>query len=106
MPKIITSLGGMRNISELDKNKDTAKLRASIVAEKICTTLDNPYRLKLNLEENQDDIVEHHCTASIGVTLFIADQASEKDIFKWADDAMYEAKEAGRNLVRFYEATA
>ena len=93
-------------LCELDKNKDTAKLRASIVAEKICTTLDNPYRLKLNLEENQDDIVEHHCTASIGVTLFIADQASEKDIFKWADDAMYEAKEAGRNLVRFYEATA
>jgi diguanylate cyclase (GGDEF)-like protein/PAS domain S-box-containing protein len=93
-------------LCELDENKDAAKVRASIVAEKICTTLAKPYLLKLHTEENQDNIIEHHCTASIGVTLFIADQASEKDIFKWADDAMYEAKEAGRNLVRFYEATA
>jgi len=26
----------------------------------------------------------------------------QDDILKWADDAMYQAKDAGRNLIRFY----
>lgn len=89
-------------LCELGEYKDAAKARASIVAEKVCTTLAKPYLLKFHAGTNQEDLIEHHCTASIGVTLFIADEASEKDIFKWADDAMYEAKDAGRNLVRFY----
>jgi GGDEF domain-containing protein len=33
-------------------------------------------------------------------------EASEEDVLKWADEAMYQAKDAGRNTVRFYEAPA
>jgi GGDEF domain-containing protein len=36
--------------------------------------------------------VEHHCSASIGVTLFRSDTTGQDDIFKWADAAMYQAK--------------
>ena len=50
-------------------------------------------------------IVEHRCTVSIGVTLFINHDASEDDILKQADQAMYQAKEAGRDAVHFYAAS-
>jgi len=51
-----------------------------------------------------DMTVEHRCTTSIGVSLFINHEASQDDILKWADDAMYQAKDAGRNQVKFHEA--
>jgi GGDEF domain-containing protein len=45
--------------------------------------------------------IEHHCTTSIGVVVFIDHEGSQDDILKWADAAMYQAKEAGGNLIRF-----
>ncbi len=47
--------------------------------------------------------MEHHCTASIGVVVFIDGEGSQDDFLRWADGAMYQAKEAGRNLIRFHE---
>jgi diguanylate cyclase (GGDEF)-like protein len=47
--------------------------------------------------------IEHHCTSSIGVALFINHDASLDDLIKWADMAMYQAKESGRNRVHFFE---
>jgi diguanylate cyclase (GGDEF)-like protein len=45
--------------------------------------------------------VEHHCSASIGVTLFIDHEGRPEDILKQADAAMYRAKELGRNRIHF-----
>ena len=90
-------------LCELDDNPQTSKTRALLVAEKIRTALASPYRLNLHAEQNPENSVEHKSAASIGVNLFIGQQASEDDILKCADDAMYQAKEAGRNLIRFYE---
>lgn len=86
----------------LREDKEDSKILASNIAEKIRTTLAKPYSLMLHAEES----IEHHCTASIGVNLFINHEASEDDILKCADIAMYQAKAAGRNLVRFYEEKA
>jgi len=52
---------------------------------------------------NAKGTVEHHCTSSIGVVLFLNHEASLEDIIKWADMAMYKAKEDGRILIWFYE---
>jgi diguanylate cyclase (GGDEF)-like protein len=45
----------------------------------------------------------HHCTASIGVVLFIGNEVAPEEILKRSDDAMYLAKDAGRNRVKFHE---
>lgn len=39
---------------------------------------------------------------SIGVVVFNGTEGSQEDMMKWADVAMYEAKDAGRNQIRFY----
>jgi diguanylate cyclase (GGDEF)-like protein len=51
----------------------------------------------------QSTTVEHHCTTSIGVAMFLNHEASQTDLVKWADAAMYQAKDAGRDVVRFYQ---
>jgi len=89
-------------LSELNANQNASTTQATIVAEKIRTTLSEPYRLAIRGGKEISETIEHHCTASIGVALFIDHQASQEDILKWADAAMYQAKEGGRNLIRFH----
>lgn len=90
-------------LNDLNADKTESASQAKIVAEKIRATLSGPYLLTIRRDGKADATVEHHCTASIGVALFINHEASQDDIVKWADTAMYQAKEAGRNLIRFYE---
>ena len=86
----------------LDKTESTAQ--AKVVAEKIRVKLSEPYRFPLKTKGKPDSTIEHRCTASIGVVTYGGHEASEEDILKWADKAMYAAKEAGRNTVKFHEA--
>jgi len=88
----------------LDRSESTAQ--AGIVAKKIRAALAKPYTLQIRREGKAETTVEHQCTASIGLVLFSKHDASRKDILKWADAAMYQAKEAGRNLIRFYDSQA
>jgi len=64
------------------------------VATKILSTLNKPYILK-----------DHECfsSASIGVTLFDSQEVNVDDLLKQADIAMYEAKQSGRNTLRFFD---
>jgi diguanylate cyclase (GGDEF)-like protein len=71
------------------------------VAEKIRASVALPYWLTVSRHAQADDIVEHHCSASIGVVMFADHDASHADILKRADVAMYPAKDAGRNTIRF-----
>ena len=89
-------------VNELEAGKAESKIQAGVNAEKIRDELAKPYRLIVQHEGQVEKTIEHQCTASIGVALFINNEGTRDDILDWADRAMYRAKEAGRNAIRFY----
>jgi diguanylate cyclase (GGDEF)-like protein/PAS domain S-box-containing protein len=93
-------------LAELDEDQSIATLQAEIVAEKIRITLSEPYVFTILHNAQPDTTVEHRCTSSIGVMVFNGSEGDQDDIMKWADAAMYKAKDAGGNLVRFYNGKA
>lgn len=90
-------------LTELDAGKTESLKQAGIVAEKIRIALAEPYLLKVQQAGNAEEGVKHHCTSSMGAVLFIGHEDSPEELLKWADNAMYQAKDAGRNTIRFYD---
>jgi diguanylate cyclase (GGDEF)-like protein/PAS domain S-box-containing protein len=88
-------------LSDLDASKNESTAKAAIVAEKIRNSLAEPYILAVKLDDKLDKSIEHYCTASIGVIVFNDSEGTQDDFMRWADTAMYQAKEAGSNLIRF-----
>ncbi len=91
-------------LSDLHSDPVIARAQTQAVAEKIRALLAAPYLLTIAHEGQPDVLVEHQCTASIGVALFAKPDGGQVDILKWADAAMYQAKKAGGNTVCFAEA--
>ena len=89
-------------LGELGNSKVDSAAQATIVAEKIRVILGQPYVLKIESEGTADATIEHHCSSSIGVALFLDHEVGPDEVIKWADTAMYQAKEAGGNLIRFF----
>jgi diguanylate cyclase (GGDEF)-like protein/PAS domain S-box-containing protein len=88
-------------LAELDVNRESSVIQAGIVAEKIRNVLAQPYKLTITIKGNREIKLEHHCTSSIGVVMFINHEYSPDDLLKRADKEMYRAKESGRNRVSF-----
>lgn len=89
-------------ISELMESRVESITQAKRIAEDIRSALAQVYRLSIPHENQANMLIEHHCSASIGMALFGKDESSQEDILKWADQTMYEAKQAGRNQIRLY----
>jgi diguanylate cyclase (GGDEF)-like protein/PAS domain S-box-containing protein len=66
---------------------------ARLVAEKILQELANPVEIGGH---------EIHITPSIGISHYPNDATDVHQLLKHADNAMYQAKDAGRNTVRFF----
>jgi len=90
-------------LEQLDTDRLLSEREAESAADKIRQLLAEPYELKVAAETGEETTVVHHCTASIGVVLFIGNEISQKEILKRADNAMYRAKDSGSNQVKFYE---
>ena len=91
-------------LSELDTDKAVSTARAGAIAEKIRRILGEVYRLTVPKQgESESREVEHRCTACIGVVLFNNHGASQENLIRLADSAMYQAKSSGRNQVHFAE---
>jgi diguanylate cyclase (GGDEF)-like protein/PAS domain S-box-containing protein len=74
-----------------DAEQAVAQVRA--VGENILVALNQPYMLGAH---------HHHCTSSIGITLFAGENQDVDGLLKQTDLAMYQAKAAGRNTLRFF----
>ncbi|WP_293639039.1 diguanylate cyclase [Polaromonas sp.] len=93
-------------LSELSTDRALSTDQAQAVAEKIRISLSEPYLIMVQHEGRSDTLLRHCCTASIGAVIFIDNETAQDDILKWADAAMYQAKQEGRNAVRFHDANA
>ena len=89
-------------LSELSQDKSDSLSQAKTIAEKIRSSLSEPYVLHIHNEEASSSMVEHSCTVSIGVLVFFNNEADKQELIKRADLTMYRAKDAGRNQIRFY----
>lgn len=89
-------------LGDLHLQYHTACTLALGIAEKIKNSLSAPYQLSVPNEQSGPALVNHACTASIGVAVFKAAAITENDALKFADAAMYQAKEAGRNQIFLY----
>jgi diguanylate cyclase (GGDEF)-like protein len=93
----VSRLGGdefVLLLESLSENAHDAATGAEAVGEKILIAINQPYQLAG---------FTCHSSPSIGVTLFADHHGSLEDLLKRADLAMYKAKEAGRNTLRFFE---
>jgi diguanylate cyclase (GGDEF)-like protein len=93
-------------LGELNIDRALSILQAKMVAEKISGAFAEPYVLTTKNKGFGGIEIEHFCTASIGVAIFSDKPGTRTEILKWADNAMYEAKTAGRNAIRFAPETA
>ncbi|WP_310452501.1 diguanylate cyclase domain-containing protein [Sulfuritalea sp.] len=91
-------------LAELNTDRAESHLHAQLIAEKIRAALAEPYVLVLHKEGKAECTIQYRCSASIGAVIFANHAASQDDVMKWADAAMYRAKDAGRNTIRFYQA--
>jgi diguanylate cyclase (GGDEF)-like protein/PAS domain S-box-containing protein len=91
-------------INELTSDREESLRQVRLIAEKVRHTVESPYVLRGPQQETGKVVVEHVCTASIGVALFPDGDANQDDILRQADQAMYQAKQAGRNTFRLYQA--
>jgi diguanylate cyclase (GGDEF)-like protein/PAS domain S-box-containing protein len=91
-------------INELVVDKALSVGQATHIAEKMRMALSTPYSLQINSAESATELIEHECTASIGVVIFNDNEFTQDDVLKFADLAMYKAKEAGRIQIRFFDA--
>ncbi len=94
----IARLGGDEFVAIFeDLGPSEAEARAHIrdVGEKIRAVLNRPRSIPGARHE-------YHVSVSIGITLFSGGVDGVEDLLKKADVAMFEAKESGRNCVRFF----
>ncbi len=81
-------------LDDLSENLLEACNHAEQIGEKILASLNQTYLLQS---------YSYHGTPSIGITLFGGQDACVDDLLKQADLAMYQAKGAGRNALRFFD---
>lgn len=81
-------------IGDIGDDREQAAQHAGHLAEDLLGLITEP----VNLNGYQ-----YRCAASIGITLFSGAEQSSEELLRRADTAMYEAKSAGRGMIRFHD---
>ena len=83
-------------LESLSGQSHEAATQAKAAADQILESLGRPYDLQGLI---------HSSTPSIGIVMFMGMHETIDDLLRKADVAMYQAKQAGRNTVRFFDPT-
>ncbi len=78
----------------ISDSRDEAVKKVAFISRKVLSSVRAPIVI---------NGVTCHCTASVGVALFGSQGITTEELLKQADLAMYQAKDAGRNTVRFFD---
>ena len=78
----------------LSKDQNIAAVQAESVSKKVIKAMEQPFLIAGETL---------HCTLSIGISLFTIPISTSEEMLKRADVAMYQAKNAGRNTMRFFD---
>lgn len=78
----------------LSESRSEAASLVERVGRKISVALNQPFELKE---------VSYRITLSVGASVFLGQQTEIDTLLKQADLALYKAKDAGRNALRFYD---
>lgn len=81
-------------LQQLDPEAEAAVGQARRICEKVLAELARPCVL---------DDVPYQSSASLGIALFDGRTADASELLKRADQAMYQAKDAGRNAMRYFD---
>ncbi|MFZ2987433.1 two-component system response regulator [Ideonella sp.] len=87
----VARLGGDEFVVLLSDIQDVAD--PAHVAEKLMAALSSPFQIAGH---------ELHVTCSLGVSIYPRDGSDAQTLLKFADTALYKAKDAGRNDYRFF----
>ena len=93
----VARLGGDEFVVMLENLNEQAIVAAEQVesiGEKILAALSKPYQLKAQVFRS---------SGSLGAALFCKETKDVEELLKQADIAMYQAKKAGRNTLRFFD---
>ncbi len=93
----VARLGGDEFVVMLENLNEQAIVAAEQVesiGEKILAALSKPYQLKAQVFRS---------SGSLGAALFCKETKDAEELLKQADIAMYQAKKAGRNTLRFFD---
>jgi diguanylate cyclase (GGDEF)-like protein/PAS domain S-box-containing protein len=82
-------------LEDLSEDEASAALQAETIAEKARQALSSPYELNISG-------YSHEATSSLGITLFQGIELGPDILLKQADMALYQAKDAGRDRLRFF----
>lgn len=80
-------------LTVLDHDLDAAGLKAGEVAEKIRKSLAEPYPYK---------DIKLHVSCSIGIVVYADNESSVHELLRFADTAMYQVKDKGRDAIEFF----
>ncbi|WP_238544120.1 EAL domain-containing protein [Acidovorax sp. KKS102] len=81
-------------LEDLGDSPEEAAARAEDVGQRILGVLREPYQI---------DGDAHHSSLSMGVTIYSGTRETVDELLKRADLALYQAKNAGRDTLRFYD---
>lgn len=93
----VARIGGDEFVILLEDLEDDAldvAATVEVLGQKVLSLLAQPYKL---------DSHDYLASASIGVTIFHKQEVGVEQLLKQADIAMYQAKDAGRNAMRFFD---